>query len=427
MSEINVNTIDKATGSTLNVGAAGTTVNIAGTAGTGFPASGAALTGSTDNTLVTVTGANAIQGEANLTYDGTTLLLSQASPILKVLPTTNGNDGVIELCGRSTDGSPTENRTQIKGEAEGSTANTKMTFFTESSGGVLEKMVIKSDGNVGIGETDPLGKLHVKTGDSGGTAHVGSDELVVEGSGDSGMTILSATNGDAFIRFGDSGDNQIGRVGYNHSSNELSFWNNGASRLVFIASGEARFNGGTGRASTLQAVDGMGSGYEALSTKTVNSGNATQIAFRNPNGTVGYINTNGSATSYLTSSDYRLKDNVTDLTGAITRIKTLKPKRFNFKSTPDETVDGFLAHEVSSIVPEAISGEKDALEKYRNADETPEGSSIGDNKLDENGDTIIDPQSIDQAKLVPLLVASVQELIAENETLKTRIKTLENA
>ena len=79
MSEINVNTIDKATGSTLNVGAAGTTVNIAGTAGTGFPASGATLSGSTNNTVVTVTGANAIQGEANLTYDGTELTVGEAS------------------------------------------------------------------------------------------------------------------------------------------------------------------------------------------------------------------------------------------------------------------------------------------------------------------------------------------------------------
>ena len=70
MSEINVNTIDKATGSTLNVGAAGTTVNIAGTAGTGFPA-GVSLTGSTNNTVATVTGANALAGETNFIYNGT--------------------------------------------------------------------------------------------------------------------------------------------------------------------------------------------------------------------------------------------------------------------------------------------------------------------------------------------------------------------
>ena len=200
----------------------------------------------------------------------------------------------------------------------------------------------------------------------------------------------------------------------NESANGLT------TRMHIDQTGQVKINGGTGRASTVQIVDGTGTGYEALSTKASSTGNASQIAFRNPNGTVGFINTNGTATSYLTSSDYRLKENVSYDFDATTRLKQLKPARFNFIADATTTVDGFLAHEVSSIVPEAISGEKDALEKYRNADETPEGSEIGDNKLDENGDTMIDAQSIDQSKLVPLLVKTIQELEA-------RITTLENA
>jgi hypothetical protein len=122
------------------------------------------------------------------------------------------------------------------------------------------------------------------------------------------------------------------------------------------------------------------------------------IEFHNPNGEVGGIRTDGSATSYNTSSDYRLKENVSYDFNATTRLKQLKPARFNFITDPNKTVDGFLAHEVSSIVPEAVSKEKDAVKE----DGTP------------------DYQGIDQSKLVPLLVKTIQELEA-------RITQLENA
>ena len=154
-----------------------------------------------------------------------------------------------------------------------------------------------------------------------------------------------------------------------------------------------------------------------IQTERTGTGNSGHMSFKNPNGQVGEIVTNGSATSFLTSSDYRLKENETSITDGITRLKNLKPYRFNFKTDADTTVDGFFAHEVSSIVPEAISGNKDELEKNKD----------GTNKLDDEGNTIPKHQGIDQSKLVPLLVASVQELIAENETLKTRITALENA
>ena len=215
----------------------------------------------------------------------------------------------------------------------------------------------------------------------------------------------------------DTGNEDNGKIEF-QTTNEAA---NGLTTRVHIdQTGQVKINGGTGRASTLQVCDNLGGGYEALSTRANVTGNATQIAFRNPNGTVGYINTTGTTTVYATSSDYRLKENVNYNFDATTRLKQLKPARFNFIADANKTVDGFLAHEVSSIVPEAICGEKDALEKYRNADETPEGSEIGDNKLDENGDTMIDAQSIDQSKLVPLLVKTIQELEA-------RITTLENA
>jgi len=144
-------------------------------------------------------------------------------------------------------------------------------------------------------------------------------------------------------------------------------------------------------------------------------GTGTQYyhSFRLSNNTqVGYINTDGSSTSYNTSSDYRLKENVDYTWDATTRLKQLKPARFNWIADETNTlVDGFIAHEVEDIVPEAVSGEKDAMEAavlYKEGDDIPEGKSVGDVKFAEQ----ISPQSIDQSKLVPLLVKTIQELEA---------------
>jgi hypothetical protein len=139
--------------------------------------------------------------------------------------------------------------------------------------------------------------------------------------------------------------------------------------------------------------------------RTVNSGGTVQIGFKNANGFVGEIVTSGSGTSYATSSDYRLKENVSYTFDATSRLKQLKPARFNFKADADTTLDGFLAHEVSSIVPEAVIGEKDATEKY----------------TDEDGkeQTRDKHQSIDQSKLVPLLVKTIQELEARITALES--------
>jgi hypothetical protein len=129
----------------------------------------------------------------------------------------------------------------------------------------------------------------------------------------------------------------------------------------------------------------------------------THQEFINPNGVVGSISTSGSATSFNTSSDYRLKENVVPLTGAANRINQLQVHRFNFIADPDITVDGFLAHEAQAVVPECVTGEKDAVDN--------EGNPVY--------------QGIDQSKLVPLLTAALQEALAEIESLKARVTALE--
>ena len=132
--------------------------------------------------------------------------------------------------------------------------------------------------------------------------------------------------------------------------------------------------------------------------QTVNCATSTLINFGDSGSTVGSISTNGTTTAYNTSSDYRLKENVTPTWDATTRLKQLNPVRFNFIADADTTVDGFLAHEVQSVVPEAITGTH--------------------NEVDDDGNPVY--QGIDQSKLVPLLVKTIQELEA-------RIVALENA
>jgi len=152
-----------------------------------------------------------------------------------------------------------------------------------------------------------------------------------------------------------------------------------------------------GNNGCLDCISSATNGYYALRIDMHANNNYAQL-FRQGGSVVGTILISSGSTSYNTSSDYRLKENVSYDFDATSRLKQLKPCRFNFKIDADKTKDGFLAHEVSSIVPEAISGEKDAVDADGN----------------------IDPQGIDQSKLVPLLVKTIQELEARITALESK-------
>jgi len=143
--------------------------------------------------------------------------------------------------------------------------------------------------------------------------------------------------------------------------------------------------------------------------------------FFNNNGSVGIISTNGSNTTYATSSDYRLKENVNYTWDGTTEIKKLKPCKFNFKSDKTTTIQGFLAHEVAEVVPNAVVGDKDemkALSYYEEGDTLPTGKKVGDVK--ERSETEIAVQSLDNSYLVPLLVKTIQELEARIAALEAK-------
>ena len=312
-------------------------------------------------------------------------------------------------------------------------------FRVESNGNA--NMLFVSGGNdvVGIGNEGDLGVgLHIKSADSSASANTAADELVVEASGQGGINILTGNTSKGNIFFGDDGDDDIGRLSYSHNDNSMRLTTNGSERLRIDSSGRILANT-TSTIDTNAAFSIKELNNYPLATKVDATVNTQQIGFFNGNGQVGGITTNGSATAYNTSSDYRLKENISYDFNATTRLKQLKPARFNWIADDTNTLlDGFLAHEVSSIVPEAINGDKDATETKQNVILNANGTMIYNGVPEqehtegkEKGTYPSDStwvaekevpvyQSIDQAKLVPLLVKTVQELEA-------RIKTLEEA
>jgi len=157
--------------------------------------------------------------------------------------------------------------------------------------------------------------------------------------------------------------------------------------------------------STLSLDYTTGTQYGFTLRNTAASTFGAIVFVNSSNSLVGEISVSTTATAYNTSSDYRLKENVTPVPDGITRLQQLKPSRFNFISDPDKTVDGFIAHEAQAVVPECVTGEKDAV--------------------DDDGNPKY--QGIDQSKLVPLLTAALQEAIAKIEALETRLSALEAA
>jgi len=257
-----------------------------------------------------------------------------------------------------------------------------------------DTLVVDSTNNrVGIGTSSPLRTLDIQA-DSGTNI-----PLIVRGGSsqtNAFITIRDAnTTGDFYNRIGSVGDNL---VLYTNQTERMRIESGGDVKIgthyEFRSNGDfvipaSGFSSGTDSKQMAAAIL-----YSSRSTTST----AGHLSFHNANGEVGSVTTSGSSTAYNTASDYRLKENVVADWDATTRLKQLNPVRFNFIADPDTTVDGFLAHEVQSVVPEAISGTH--------------------NEVDDEGNPVY--QGIDQSKLVPLLVKTIQELEA-------RIAALENA
>jgi hypothetical protein len=159
--------------------------------------------------------------------------------------------------------------------------------------------------------------------------------------------------------------------------------------------------GTTGTAFQIGAsISGMGTWLNRSSTTAASD----HAYFYNPNGIVGFIRTTNSATSYSTSSDYRLKENVAPMTGALATVAALKPVTYKWKVDGSDG-QGFIAHELQEVVPDCVHGEKDAVDAEGNPQH----------------------QGIDTSFLVATLTAAIQEQQAIITALTTRITALEQA
>jgi len=242
------------------------------------------------------------------------------------------------------------------------------------------KATINANGNFGIGTPGPGGKTHILNG-------IAQSGLIVENSTSSFTSSAIYANNTSTT-----------------NGNLLRLRSYGSDRVIVSGQGNVGINTTNPTQGKLQItvpdytngcrITGPGGGSLSWSYMSFYAG----TSFR------GNILPTSTGVNYNSASDYRLKENVTKLQNSTERVKKLKPSNFNFLENPSETLDGFIAHEVQEVVPEAVTGEKDAVGR----DGRPKY------------------QGIDQSKIVPLLTAALQEAISKIEQLETRIQTLEN-
>ncbi len=236
-------------------------------------------------------------------------------------------------------------------------------------------------GNVGIGTASPAEKLSINNA-----------------SGNAYLQCISGNGNLGGVWIGDQADNFVGGFFYDNAVDASLFYVNNAERMRILSSGQlimGRTNDFGSTGYKLQ-VD-FGSTTTGILVASANTASKVALDMRDKNvsGAAGTITYDGLAAQYNTSSDYRLKENIQPLEDGLERLNNLKPVKFNWKEN-GKTNEGFIAHEVQEVFPDAVTGEKDGEEM----------------------------QAMDYGRITPLLVKAIQEQQEQIEQLKTEIQTL---
>ena len=409
-------------GTSISLGGSGTvTANTTATLTLGTGLTGTSFNGSTAvtanlaNTTVTAgsygnastVGSFTVDAQGRLTAASNASIAIAASAITSgTLAVTNGGTGVTTSTGSGSSvlsASPTLTGTLTVPTVTSPAA----TNLTVQSAGTTA-MAIDTSQNVGIGTTSPLAKLHVKAGNGG--------ELTLDNDGSQFTTAIWANSGTVkYYQYWDQTNalfvNSMTPAGaftwVSNSSERMRIASNG-NLLIGTTNGNVGYGGGSG-------INAHGNGQLSLGT----SGNVDGFYLQKDNtgGTylifyygslsstpsaVGSITTNGTSAFFNTSSDYRLKNSVQPMASGLSTVLALRPVTYKW-NLDNSYGDGFIAHELQAILPNAVVGEKNAVKE----------------------DGSIKPQSVDYSKIVVHLVAAIQELSAKNDALTARIAALE--
>jgi hypothetical protein len=256
-------------------------------------------------------------------------------------------------------------------------------YLAFGTNGFVERMRLDSSGNLGIGTSSPGSKLHI----DGNFIRIEQSGANTAYFGNAADLITGAPAGAA-IRF----NNTALRIA--SSDTQIAMFDSSGNLLVGTQS-----LGGSGGVSIYGgSVPGI------TINKSASGGPFNAIAFQHAGTTVGSITTTDTATAYNTSSDYRLKDNIAPMTGALAKVAALKPVTYKWKVDGSDG-EGFIAHELAEVCPSAVVGAKDAVDA--------EGKPVY--------------QGIDTSFLVATLTAAIQELKADLDATKAELAALKGA